>query len=233
MNTDSCQWLHETLEKRPLFTYPFNVTALPTNGIYFFYEKGEYCTHHTSSARVVRVGTHRDGNFKSRICEHFLLDERKMAFTKDQPAPHDRSIFRKHIGRALLNKAGDPYLAVWDLVFTTRKMRDAKRHLRDISKETEIEAEITRILRNNFAFRFIEISGQHQRMGGGGLERALIGTFAGCPTCGPSEGWLGNYSPKWQIRNSGLWLIHYLTAAPVTPEHVSIIARTIETEVRS
>jgi hypothetical protein len=25
-----------------------------------------------------------------------LLDERKMAFTQNQPAPHERSIFRKH-----------------------------------------------------------------------------------------------------------------------------------------
>jgi hypothetical protein len=63
--------------------------------------------------RIVRVGTHRDGNFGSRIAEHFLLNERKMAFTQDQPRPHDRSIFRCHIGGALLTKAGDPYLPVW------------------------------------------------------------------------------------------------------------------------
>ncbi len=93
MNADPCLWLHETLEKLPLFSYPFDVAALPTNGIYFFYEKGECCAHDTSLARVVRVGTHRDGNFKSRIAEHFLLDQRKMAFTENQPAQHERSIF--------------------------------------------------------------------------------------------------------------------------------------------
>jgi hypothetical protein len=33
----------------------------------------------------VRVGTHRDGNFQSRIGEHFLLDERKMHLREISP----------------------------------------------------------------------------------------------------------------------------------------------------
>jgi hypothetical protein len=130
-----CEWLHQSLDALPMFSHPFDVAALPSNGVYFFYEKGERCGHQGAKPRIVRVGTHRDGNFRSRIAEHFLLNERKMAFTEDQPAPHDRSIFRKHIGGALLNKARDPYLSVWEIDFTPRKTRDSKRHLRDISKE--------------------------------------------------------------------------------------------------
>jgi hypothetical protein len=68
---------------------------------------------------VVRIGTHRDGNFRSRIGEHFLLNESKMNFTAENPAPHERSIFRKNIGRALLNRAGDDYLKTWEIDFTT------------------------------------------------------------------------------------------------------------------
>jgi hypothetical protein len=204
------------LEHRPLFSYPFDNSALPKNGIYFFYEKGEIGTHFGSKLRIVRVGTHRDGNFKSRITEHFLLDDRKMQFTADQPPPHDRSIFRKHLGRALLNRTADPYLAVWELDFITRRGRDENRHLRDISKEIEIEREVTRILRQNFSFRFIEIGDQAQRMGAEGLERALIGTLAGCGLCRASPEWLGNHSPKAQVRKSGLWLVQHLKSRPLS-----------------
>ena len=142
-----CDWLHQSIDALPLFSYPFDPDALPRNGIYFFYEKGERCGHPKGNPRIVRVGTHRNGNFRSRIAEHFLLNEQKMAFTENQPAPHDRSIFRKHIGGALLNEAKDPYLYVWKIDFIPRKTRASKRHLRDISKEKAIEREVTQIIR--------------------------------------------------------------------------------------
>jgi hypothetical protein len=145
-----------------------------------------------------------------------------MAFTQDQPRPHDRSIFRCHIGGALLNKSGDPYLSVWEKNLTARKARDAKRHLRDMSKEAAIEREVTQILRQEFSFRFIEIADRQ------GLERALIGTLASCSQCGPSEGWLGCYSPKVPIRKSGLWLIHHLKAASLCSVQMDLIIAAIE-----
>ena len=36
----------------------------------------------------------------------------------------DRSIFRKNIGRALLHKAADPFLAEWELDRTSRAARE-------------------------------------------------------------------------------------------------------------
>ena len=36
----------------------------------------------------------------------------------------DRSIFRKNIGRAILNKNQDPFLGQWELDLTTRKAKD-------------------------------------------------------------------------------------------------------------
>jgi hypothetical protein len=227
-NSALCDWVHRSLDSLALFSYPFDLKALPANGIYFFYEKGECCNHEERKPRIVRVGTHRDGNFQSRIAEHFLFDERKMAFTQDQTAPHERSIFRKHIGRALLNRAGDTYLTVWEMDFTTRDSREKNRHLRDICKEVEVEREVTRILRENFSFKFIEVADQTHRMGGEGLERALIGTLASCGRCGPSAEWLGSYSPKPQIRESGLWLIQHLRAAPLSPAQQQLITAAIE-----
>lgn len=226
-----CEWLHRSLVTLPVFSYPFDKAALPKNGIYFFYEKGERCGHKSGEPRIVRVGTHRDGNFRSRIAEHFLLNERKMAFTADEPAPHDRSIFRKNIGRALLNKAGDPYLSVWNIDFTPQKTRETKGHLRDISTEIAIETEVTQIIRQDFWFRSVEIPEQTQRMGSEGLERALIGTLARCPQCGPSDDWLGRYSPEPRIRESGLWLVQGLRAAPLSLVQKDMMAAAIERSV--
>ena len=227
MTAALCGELHQILDALPLFSYPFDVAALPNNGIYFFYEKGEYNGHDSAKPRIVRVGTHRNENFRSRIAEHFLLDERKMAFAEDRPRPHDRSIFRSHIGRALLNKAHDPYLSVWSMDFTKRETRDTKRHLRDTNKEVVIEKEVTEILRQKFSFRFIEIADQMQRMGKQGLEGALIGTLAICPQCTPSEDWLGRGSPTVQIRESGLWLVQHLRDDPLSSAQMELITAAI------
>jgi hypothetical protein len=210
-----CQWLHEQLERLPAVQYPFDLNRLPENGIYFFYEKGETWGHGRERPRIVRIGTHREGNFRSRIAEHFLLNERKMNFDATRSPPHDRSIFRKNIGRALLNRSHNPYLAVWNIDFTIKE--NLKKHggLRDIGEEHRIEGEVTRILRQNFSFKFAMLEGQAQRMGSAGLEARLIGTVARCRACRPSAGWLGLHSSVEKIRQSGLWLVQHLAAQPL------------------
>lgn len=212
--SEQCKFLHEELERLPLIRFPFDIHALPKNGIYFVYEQGEHWGHGGDHSRVVRIGTHKDGNFHARIGEHFLLDESKMNFDATRPAPRERSIFRKHIGRAMLNRDQDPYLSTWEIDFTSRASRDRYGSLRDVVKEKQVETEITRLLRESFSIRFIVMDRQAERMGASGLERRLIGTVAQCGQCRPSSTWLGHSSPKLQIRSSGLWLIQHL-AAPI------------------
>ena len=120
--SEKCAWLHKTLQELPLIKYPFDISKLPNNGVYFVYENGETWGHSNEKIpRIVRIGTHRGNNFKSRISEHFLLNESKMNFDKDIPPPHDRSIFRKNIGRALLNKQQDDYLGYGRLILQLEK----------------------------------------------------------------------------------------------------------------
>ena len=210
-----CEWLHEQLETLPLVRWPFNLAKLPNNGIYFFYEAGEVWGHGGSAARIVRVGTHRDGNFRARIAEHFLIDERKMNFDARKPAPHDRSIFRKNLGRALLSRDTDAYAGVWEIDFMKRANREPFAHLRDIPKEKQIESAVTRLLRETFSFRFVELNEQIRRIGRQGLEGPIIGTLAQCGACAPSVGWLGRHSPVADIKRSGLWLVHHLKDRPL------------------
>lgn len=226
--SELCKWLHEQLEQLPIIKFPFKLEQLPENGIYFFYENMEIWEHGGYKPRIVRIGTHKDGNFRSRIKEHFLFDESKMDFDAAKPAPHERSIFRKNIGRALLNKAKDDYLKIWEIDFTTRRNREEYGRLRDVQKEKKIESEVTRILREKFSFRFIIADDRMKRMGAEGLESSLIGTVAHCKLCRPSSNWLGNYSPKRQIKESGLWLVQYLKANEINESDKETILNAIK-----
>lgn len=204
-----CKWLHKALEELPLVKYKFNVEQLPHNGIYFFYEKGE---HGHGTDRIVRIGTHKNGNFRSRIAEHYLINNRGMNFDECKPKPSDRSIFRKNIGRALLKREKDPYLETWEIDFMTKESVKKYGYRRNLQIEHKTETMITDYIRNNLFFRFIIIDDENERMGNKGLESNLIGTVARCKECGPSENWLGSHSPKEHIRNSGLWLSQHLKA---------------------
>src|SRR5919198_4378919 len=226
MSSELCRWLHQKLESLPLMRFPFDISKLPDNDgtIYFFYEEGENSTHinndndskNSSSItkakpRIVRIGIpHKEGDFRSTISEHFLLNESKMMnFTISNAKPSDRSIFRKNIGRALLSKENDYYQKIWEIDFTIRENCNNYGIMRNIQKEKEIESTITKILREKFSFRFIPFdeSQAKKRIGGSGIEESkLIGIVASCNLCKASANWLGKYSPILKIRNGKLWL---------------------------
>lgn len=107
--TELCEQLHRVVRRGTLHSFPFELARLPRNGIYVLFEHGEECH---GGSRIVRVGSHRgEGQLPSRMLQHFVAENK------------DRSIFRKNIGRALLNKGGDPYLAQWDHDRTSRAGR--------------------------------------------------------------------------------------------------------------
>lgn len=86
--TVMCSWLHLKLESLPIITFPFDKGGLPEKGIYFFYEEEENSDHGNGlKPRIVRIGTHKKNNFRYRISEHFLLNESKMNFSRNQPKP--------------------------------------------------------------------------------------------------------------------------------------------------
>lgn len=210
-----CSWLHNQIEQRPLIKYPFLLKELPKNGIYFFYQDNEFWGHGGEKPRIVRIGTHKSNNFQSRINEHYLISKNWMDFNALKPAPKDRSIFRKNIGRAIINKENPKYLKIWNIDFTITKNRQKYSYLRNIKYEKEIEKKINKILRNTFSFRYIEIIKEENRIGSKGLESRLIGTISKCPVCKPSSEWLGKSSPIAKIRNSGLWQVQHLNSSPI------------------
>ena len=108
-----CNSLHHLFQERPLCRFPFEPNDIPQNGIYILFEQGEVA-HGTN--RIVRVGTHTgDKQLRSRLEQHFIKENK------------DRSIFRKNIGRAILNRDQDPYLERWELDLTTRQAKEGVR----------------------------------------------------------------------------------------------------------
>lgn len=191
--SNTCERLHRLFTRCPRFSFPFDESAIPRNGIYILFETGE--TGHGAD-RIVRVGTHTgQGQLRQRLKQHFLLENK------------DRSIFRKNIGRALLAKSADPFAPAWELDLTTREARDRSGSLIDRQRQTEIEHAVTAYIQTHFTFAVFEVPDKTARLE---IESKLISTVSLCDDCGPSSTWLGNHSPKDKIRASGLWLVNEL-----------------------
>src|SRR3989339_1908436 len=107
--SEECNTIHKWFNSMNRIHFPCNEDRIPLNGIYILFEKGEEA-HDTN--RIVRVGTHTGNNqLRSRLRQHFINENK------------DRSIFRKNVGRALLNKEKDQFLEQWELDLTTRSSR--------------------------------------------------------------------------------------------------------------
>jgi hypothetical protein len=181
------------------FTFPFDKQEIPENGIYVLFEKGEFA-HSTN--RIVRIGTHTGQNqLRSRLFQHFLKENK------------DRSIFRKNVGRAFLNKDKDPFLEKWELDLTTRNAKDLYSDSVDFDKQKEIEKRVTKYIQDNFSFVVFQIDEKDKRLN---FESKIISTVSLCEVCNPSKNWLGNSSPKEKIRKSGIWLVNELWKTPLS-----------------
>jgi len=209
---DKCCIIHQWFNSMKKFTFPFDKKDIPENGIYILFEKGEFA-HSTN--RIVRIGTHRGQNqLYSRLLQHFLMENK------------DRSIFRKNIGRALLNREKDPFLEIWELDLTTKSARDKYAGLVDFEKQKEIERRVTEYIQNNFSFAVFRVDDKGKRLD---LESKIISTVSLCAECRPSETWLGHFSPKEKIRKSGLWLINGLWKNPLSDNDIIELKQLLKT----
>lgn len=205
---NACGQLHQHISVLPKFPIAGLPTTLPLDGVYFLFEKGEL-GH--GMDRIVRIGSHTgQGNLAARLREHLTLNK-------------DRSIFRKHIGRALLKRQNDPYAEIWEIDFTTREEREKKGHLRNESRQQEIEAAVSAYIEKNFRVCVISMPDADAAIE---LEELCIATVASCDECSASISWLGRAATHEKIRESGLWQIQHLNGSRhLTSEHLEEIRR--------
>lgn len=203
---NKCFELHKLFNSMP--RYKFNTIDNITfnNGVYIFFGENE---KYEDMDRIIRVGTDTgQNNLKSRMKQHFLKPNK------------DRSIFRKNIGRAILNKNKDiELLDYWNLDLTTkenkRKYFDSKMN----EKCKIIESEITNYLCNNMQFVVFELETKDDRLR---FEEAIISTLYNSNDFIASKDWLGNYVPTNikgnHVVDSRMWISQGIKAKELTDE---------------
>jgi hypothetical protein len=172
----------------------------PKRGVYFFTEPGEYRRDDTATPRVVRVGTHAVGvgsksTFWGRLRAH--------RGTRDGRGDHRGSIFRLHVGNALLASTGHA-LPLWGIG------RSAKRETKE--SETEHERRVTAYLAK-MRVSWIEVADDSGPESDRSLiERNAIALLSNRmdPVDRPSPTWLGLSSSRPEIVASGLWNLDYV-----------------------
>lgn len=206
-----CDRLHRWINALPILKFPFDEAKIPLNGIYVLFEKGEFA-HDTN--RIVRIGTHTGQNqLRSRLRQHFLTENK------------DRSIFRKNIGRCILQKAHDPFLAKWEIDLTTKQSRDKYSASVDLDKQRAVERETSKYMQESFSFVVFQVDEKDARLE---LESKIISTVSLCERCQSSQDWLGRYSPKKKIKESGLWLVNELYKQPLSENDFKKLSNSLE-----
>ena len=146
--------------------------------MYIIFERGE---KYGGYDRITRVGK-AEKSLLSRLKQHFEKEDK------------DHSIFRKHVGRALLNKKGLP-LDNWNKKGVT---------------DSDTEKKVSEYLKENATFCVIPLEDKNEiRI----LEKTLIGILAAFNLSYlvangkaiQSGDWLGNHSVNQKIKDVGLW----------------------------
>jgi hypothetical protein len=188
---------------RPLRDYT-GTSAWPDRGVYFFREPGEL-RRDGSTPRIVRVGTHAvSANARSRLWGRL----RAHRGGHDGGGNHRGSIFRLHVGAALLQKAGSAAtLPTWSIG------QSAERDIR--AGERTHEGAVSDVI-GRMSVLWVDVPDEP----GPGSARARIERYAIAllsnrlrPLDPPSAGWLGRHSVRSEIRESGLWNLKHVNEA--------------------
>lgn len=179
----------------------------PTRGVYFFFEPGE--TRASGSPRVVRVGTHAlKAGSKTSLWTRLSQHRGHVGGSRAGGGNHRGSVFRLHIGECLLGRDGDPL-----------KLRDSwGRPIASSADESLHELAVSSHIRA-MPFLFVPVLDE----AGPTSARATVeaGAIALLSArCNPgadpaSSSWLGQWSTRAAIRQSGLWNVQHVDGPPV------------------
>ena len=175
----------------------------PQRGIYFFRETGEQRIETGQGPRIVRIGTHalKAGSgtkLWTRLSQH-------KGVVKSGAGNHRGSIFRLIVGAALIERDGLDY-PTWG------KGSSAPRDTREgeLALEQAVSAEI-----GEMPFLWLDIDDEPGPDSVRGyIERNAIALLSNCGKEAldtPSTSWLGQFSSRQRVRESGLWNSNHVT----------------------
>lgn len=168
--------------------------------VYFFFEDGE--TRADGSPRVVRIGTHAlTVGGQSSLWTRLKAHRGHIRGGMPGGGNHRGSIFRHHVGSALLARDGWPVE-----VHTSWQDRKATRDARPA--EYPLERAVSDHI-GAMPLLWLEVPDRLLRAD---IERNSIGLLS-CRQGGvdqPSPEWLGRYADIEKVRSSGLWNVNYV-----------------------
>jgi hypothetical protein len=171
--------------------------SLPAQGVYFFFDPDEPTAYSKKLPRLVRIGTHAvsagsRATLKNRLRTHLG--------TKDGLGNHRGSVFRLHVGQALIARDG-----LSDRFPSWGKGQSATRAT--IEQEASLEKQVSSYLAKLMVV-YIPIPGLASKNSmRATVERHLIALFTENWSMieRSSAQWLGRWSSRPQIAHSGLW----------------------------
>lgn len=184
----------------------------PAKGVYFFFEEGETRTTSGTGLRVVRVGTHAlTAKARATLWQRLSTHQGVVGGSSAGGGNHRGSVFRLHVGAALLVRDGQTHTTWAAGSSATRDVRRA---------EHPHECRVSERVRS-MPFLWLDVSGGAD---GGCSVRARIEANAiallsnwhrlGAASAidPPSSMWLGRHSPNPKVRESGLWNVRQVDA---------------------
>ncbi|MBK7014465.1 MAG: hypothetical protein IPH39_02570 [Sulfuritalea sp.] len=175
---------------------------IPKQGVYFFWEGGQFRMTQPFDGRVVRIGTHAVSQGSKATLWNRLRTHRG---GQDGSGNHRGSIFRLHVGQALLRKTKrEEQYATWGIG------QSASQAIR--ASEEQIEQEVSAAI-GEMPVLWLNVSDSASPDSDRAyLERNLIGLLAGPtgPLDLPSVDWLGHWSTRDAIPSSGLWNVNHV-----------------------
>jgi hypothetical protein len=174
----------------------------PKMGVYFFFEQNEYRTSDVAQDRIVRVGTHTVSKGSQSTLWHRLRTHRGGA---DGSGNHRGSIFRLHVGAALISKShGEISTPTWG------NGQTAAAEIR--CSEAALEKVVSDYI-GRMSLLWISIADEPRASSDRAfIEQNSIALLSGKtgPIDRATQNWLGTWSAREAIRKSGLWNVNYV-----------------------
>ncbi|MGA9350901.1 MAG: DUF6884 domain-containing protein, partial [Anaerolineae bacterium] len=174
----------------------------PKRGVYFVFEPNELRASDILMQRVVRVGTHAVSRGSRSTLWSRLRTHRGRA---SGGGNHRSSIFRLHVGAAMIEKsAGGIAVPTWG------KGQSAKTDTRTL--ETDLERRVSEYIGRMSILWLVVGDGPGPKNDRSFIEMNSIALLAGSdgPIDLASRNWLGRFSTHEAIRRSGLWNVNYV-----------------------
>lgn len=200
----------------------------PRRGVYFFCEDGELRDDGVAH-RVVRVGTHALRPSKSTLWGRLAQHKGNERGSMPGGGNHRGSIFRLHIGTALLASGDWPETIRRSWSVGSSATSDVRRD------EYPLEQAVSDHI-GTMPFLWLEVDDPPGSMSDRGvIEAGAIALLSGLdrpPIDRPSVDWLGRHADRELVRKSGLWNVSHVAEESdgsfldVFERHISRSART-------